>query len=75
MKRNFKVGDRVKDSSFGIGTVVHDDGSDWIPYAVEFDNEMGSTADSFKCGHSLWTDEKYLTLINEPETPNPCATS
>lgn len=63
MERKFKVGDRVRDASFGNGTVVCDDGSDWIPYAIEFDNNIGCTADNFKREHSLWTEEKYLTLI------------
>jgi hypothetical protein len=63
MERKFKVGDRVKDDDYGLGTVMHDDGSNYVPYAVEFDNPTDLSVIHCKDGHGLWLSERDLTLV------------
>jgi hypothetical protein len=68
MERKFKVGDRVKDDDYGLGTVMHDDGWDYVlPYAVEFDNPTDVSVTHCKDGHGLWLSESDLTLV-KPDT-------
>lgn len=69
MKRKFKVGDRVRSEEHGCGTIVFDDESDLNPLVVEFDEPTGGTIGRWRKNHSLWTDEKHLTII-----PKQCAT-
>jgi hypothetical protein len=63
MERKFKVGDRVMDSDFGLGTVMYDD--QWVlcPYAVEFDNPTDLTVSHCKENHGIWLEERHLTLV------------
>ena len=63
MERKFKVGDRVRDEDFGDGTVMFDDGSDFVPLIVEFDNLVDCTAKDFKAGYSMWMEAYDLKLI------------
>jgi hypothetical protein len=36
-KTKFKVGDKVTHVKFGNGVVKHNDGTDFAPYAVQFE--------------------------------------
>ena len=63
MKRKFKVGDRVKDDDYGFGTVMYDDGTNVVPYAVEFDEPTRASVERCKEGHGLWLEESDLTLV------------
>jgi len=65
MARKFKVGDRVRDEDFGIGTVKSDNGKDSWCYTVEFDEPTGADASYCKENHGLWLGDEHLTLIEE----------
>lgn len=65
----FKVGDRVRHEK-GVGTIVFNDGSTEMNFAVEFDEYMeGHTCEGkAKRGHGWWCSAHELTKI-EDETP------
>ena len=65
MERKFKVGDRVMDEYYGIGTVKFDDESNFYPYAIELDTFTGCDRPNCKKGHGTWADEGDLTLVEE----------
>ena len=65
MERKFKVGDRVMDEYYGIGTVKFDDESNFYPYAVEFDKETGLSVSHCKNEHGSFCDEGDLTLVEK----------
>jgi hypothetical protein len=70
METRFKVGDRVTDSSFGNGTVVHFDDE---MYVVDFDESKVGLNDCnghSKNGQGLWIREKYLTSETVAERNN-----
>ncbi len=61
----FKVGDRVVNEDFGKGTVMFNDGGNFVPYAVEFDKPTNNDVDHCKDGYGLWLDESDLEFLTE----------
>lgn len=68
----FEVGDRVKHTEYGFGTVRFvESGFTILPYLVEFDKEHKDLHDGLgkvvcvecKSKHGWWCDDKNLTLV------------
>lgn len=62
----FKVGDRVKDKTFGLGTIIYDDGDGFANWLVEFDNANRDLHDGRGHGkdlHCYWLDSDDLELV------------
>lgn len=67
--REFKVGDRVNHSEYGLGTIKYDDGSDVAPYAIETDEIAGfrtTCGGHCKQGRAAWCNPEDLELIERP---------
>ena len=62
--RKLKIGDRVREDHFGIGTIIDIEGSS-MPYLVEFDKENEECHDGRGQGkenHCFWCYEEDLSL-------------